>query len=53
MQLSAVLGHALVSDLDKSKLDIDDLEQILDLGTELGFQGFKPPYYLSLGCRSL
>ena len=53
MQLSAVLGHALVSDLDKSKLDIDDSEQILDLDTELGCQGFKPPYYLSLGCRSL
>jgi hypothetical protein len=41
MQLSSVLGHASVSGLDKSKLDPDDSEQMLDLGADLSFQSFK------------
>ena len=41
MQLGAVLSHASVSGLDKSKLDLDDSERVLDLGTDLSFQGFE------------
>ena len=35
MELSAILGHASVSSLDKSKLDLDDSERMLDLCTDL------------------
>ena len=38
MQLSLVLGHSLVSDLDKRKLYLDDSERMLDLGTDSGFK---------------
>ena len=41
MQLSAVLGHASVSGLDKSKLDLDDSKRVLDLRPDLSFQGFE------------
>ena len=41
MQLSAVLGHASVSGLDKSKLDLDDSERVLDLGADSGFECLK------------
>ena len=41
MQLIAVLGHASVSGLDKSKLDLYDSERVLDLGTDSGFERLK------------
>lgn len=41
MQLSPVLGHAFVASLDKSKLDLDDPERMLDLGTDSGFERLK------------
>jgi hypothetical protein len=41
MQLSAVLSHAFVASLDKSKLDLDDSERVLDLGTNFGFERLK------------
>ena len=41
MQLSAVFSHASVSGLDKSKLDLDDSERVLDLGTDSGFERLK------------
>jgi len=41
MQLSSVLGNTLVSGLDKSKLDLDDSERVLDLGTDPGFERLK------------
>jgi|GEM_PF-1247168 len=42
MQLSAVLSHAAVSGLDKSKLDLNDSERVLDLGTDSGLERLKP-----------
>jgi hypothetical protein len=41
MQLSTVLSHASVSGFDKSKLDLDDSERVLDLGTDSGFERLK------------
>jgi hypothetical protein len=41
MQLSSVLCHAFVSVLDKSKLDLDDSERMLDLGSDTGFERLK------------
>ena len=41
MQLSAVLGHASVSGLDKSKLDLDDSKRVLDLRSDSGFERLK------------
>ncbi len=41
MQLSPTLGHAFVASLDKSKLDLDDSERVLDLGTDSGFERLK------------
>ena len=41
MQLSPILGHAFVASLDKSKLDLDDSERVLDLGTDSGFARLK------------
>ncbi len=40
MQLSTVLSYASLSGLDKSKLDLNDSERMLDFGLDLGFQGF-------------
>ena len=48
MQLSAVLSHAFVASLDKSKLDLDDSERVLDLGTELET---APNKYLTINTR--
>lgn len=41
MKLSAVLSHASLSGPDKSKLDFDYSERMLDLGTDLSIQGFE------------
>lgn len=41
MQLSLVLSHAAVPGLDKSKLDLDDSERVLDFGTDSGFERLK------------
>ena len=41
MQLSAILGHASVSGLDKSELDLDDPKRVLDLRPDSGFERLK------------
>ena len=41
MQLSPILVHAFVASLDKSKLDLDNSERVLDLGTDFGFERLK------------
>jgi hypothetical protein len=41
MQLSAVFSHASVSGLDKSKLEVDDPERVLDLAADSRFERLK------------
>jgi hypothetical protein len=41
MQFSSGFHHDIVSGLDQFKPDLDDSEWMLDLGADLGFQGFE------------